>query len=75
MIDPDKIVHIIPVDDLEEHLDRVELPLIGNPFCKCKCHPSYIFEDDTMVVVHNSFDGREIIEELIKEALEEIILN
>lgn len=75
MIDPDKIVHIIPVDDLEPHTAEIVLPPIGNPFCECKCRPSYIFEEENMVVVHNSFDGREIVEELIKEAMDGIILN
>ena len=49
------ITHILPVNDLEEHEE----------LSTCKCRPEVeILENGDLMVVHNSFDGREIIEEL-----------
>jgi hypothetical protein len=50
------MIHVSPIDDLEEH----DLTDTGNT---CKCNPTIIIEDDSdIIVVHNSFDGREGIE-------------
>lgn len=32
----------------------------------CECCPRLIMENGEMILVHNSFDGREIIEQLIE---------
>lgn len=48
--------HVHPIDDTQEH-DTSEK---GNT---CHCDPSIIIEPNTeIIVVHNSFDGREGIE-------------
>jgi hypothetical protein len=44
--------HIIPLNDLKEHEQETT----------CHCEPSVIWESGNMIVVHNSFDGREGIE-------------
>jgi hypothetical protein len=48
------MIHVYPLDDIEEHY------IIGTT---CKCQPNVIIENDSeIIVVHNSFDGREGIE-------------
>jgi hypothetical protein len=47
--------NVYPTNDLEEHiLDST-----------CKCKPKIVFENGEMIIVHNSFDQRELIEELL----------
>jgi len=47
------IYHILPINDIEEHEEK----------STCKCNPiSEILENCDMLIVHNSFDGREIVE-------------
>jgi hypothetical protein len=48
------MIHVHPLNDIEEH------DLNGT---QCKCIPQVIIEHNAdIVVVHNSFDGREGIE-------------
>lgn len=51
-------IHIIPVNDLKEHEELTT----------CECCPSVQFENGEMIVVHNSFDGRELKEKLINNS-------
>jgi len=48
-------VHVVPIDDLEPHVDARD----------CWCHPTLVREPDAdrAVVIHHSADGRELIEE------------
>lgn len=46
-------IHVIPINDLEEHEEN-------GP--RCKCNPKLTEEVFATVIVHNSFDGRELIE-------------
>jgi len=48
--------NVYPTNDLEEHL--------LNSTCKCK--PKVVIENGEIILVHNSFDKREIIEELLQ---------
>jgi hypothetical protein len=50
------MINIIPINDLEEHEE----------FSTCKCCPSLIIENGEMIILHNSFDKREIIELLFE---------
>ncbi len=68
MIDQSRVYHVYPTGDLEEHHLECVYPLVGNPFCSCKCKPEYQQVDDSFIVVHNSFDGREGVE-WVKEIL------
>ncbi len=47
--------HVVPIDDLREHADSRG----------CWCQPRLQLEpiSGTVIVVHNSLDGRELIEE------------
>jgi hypothetical protein len=66
------IWHVYPQNDLQEHsLDskkvthfhEVEGYKIGTTVeCNCKCEPRIMYEDGGVIIVHNSFDGREGIE-------------
>lgn len=56
--------NILPVNDIEEHTED----------STCKCKPKVIFEGSEMIIVHNSFDGREYREEMIRE-IEQQFLN
>lgn len=50
------MIHVYPLDDLEEHDDSEN----GNT---CHCNPKVIIEPNSeIIVVHNSFDGREGVE-------------
>lgn len=46
-------LHITPINDLKEHEES----------STCECCPKLIIENGEMIFVHNSFDGREILEE------------
>lgn len=48
------LIHIMPINDLEEHEES----------STCKCSPKLIVENDEMIFIHNSYDGREYIEEV-----------
>ena len=50
------MIHIIPIDDLEEHEE----------LSTCKCNPRLIEENGEFLFVHNSFDKREVIERLFE---------
>ena len=54
------IIHVLPVNDLEPHDEE------GTT---CKCEPRVEFVEGGMLVVHNSFDNREMIEQ-VNEILE-----
>jgi hypothetical protein len=45
-------VHVLPVNDLREHVEGT----------LCWCRPRVEEEDGGTVVIHNSMDGRELIE-------------
>jgi hypothetical protein len=50
------MIHVAPLNDLFEH----DLTETGN---MCHCEPSIIMQPDSeIIVVHNSFDGREGVE-------------
>lgn len=51
------IIHILPVNDLEPHDEE------GTT---CKCEPRVEFVEGGMLVIHNSYDHREIIEQVNK---------
>ena len=42
----------MPINDLKEHSE--------NSICECK--PKIIYENGEMIIVHNSYDGREGLE-------------
>lgn len=44
--------HVLPVDDLKEHEESTT----------CECEPTVKWENDNIIVIHNSYDGREGIE-------------
>lgn len=46
-------IHAYPLNDLKEHIFE----------STCDCCPTVIIQNGEMIVCHNSFDGREIIEE------------
>ena len=52
----DYMIHILPVNDLKEHEELTT----------CECNPRIeILDDGEIMVIHNSYDGREYIEELV----------
>lgn len=56
-----RITHILPVDDIGLHADRG---------LHCNCNPTVEWIDGAAVVVHNSFDGRELFVEPFGEPVE-----
>ena len=57
--------NILPINDIESHTED----------SICKCNPKVIFENGEMIVVHNSFDGREYKEQLIDEVERQFLCN
>lgn len=56
------MIHVTPINDAEDH----DLSNNGNT---CKCNPQVLTEGE-LIVIHNSFDGREGVEwanEIIKQ--------
>ena len=50
------MIHILPINDLKKHEESTT----------CECNPKIeILEDGEIMVIHNSYDGREFIEELV----------
>jgi len=47
-------IHVLPINDLKEHAELTT----------CECCPSVKFEDGEILIIHNSFDGRELIEKI-----------
>ena len=54
----DKDVHTYPLNDKQEHI------LIGTD---CPCEPRVAVHGANLIIMHNSFDHREIIEEIKAE--------
>lgn len=64
-------LHVYPLDDLHEHFLWCVYPAVGHPYCPCKCNPTFEEQGDEILVIHNSFDGREVFEqaaEMIKHS-------
>lgn len=52
------MIHILPLNDIKLHVE--------NTICECKPNIE-ILNDGYIMVIHNAFDKREIIEELLKK--------
>lgn len=59
----DNVTHIYPLNDLDEHDLITKHTRIGLAYCECKCNPSIQRDGEMILVVHNSFDGREVFEQ------------
>ncbi len=46
------LTHVLPIDDLEPHFNMVD----------CHCHPERHPDSTENIIVHNSFDRRELTE-------------
>src|SRR5690606_36083857 len=54
------MINILPVNDLKEHIES----------SICECNPRVEFDENgEMIIIHNSYDGREWIEDLSTEQL------
>jgi hypothetical protein len=52
------MLHVIPINDLKDHSED----------SICECNPkAEILENGDMLIIHNSYDGREIVENIIDE--------
>lgn len=58
------MIHVIPTSDIKEHHYNTH----------CHCNPKLVMESGSMIVVHNSFDEREILEALLPEYLDQLQL-
>lgn len=65
----EQIQHVYPVDDVRPHIIKCErLHLECLPYCPCECKPNHqevgnaIQGITGLIVIHNSFDGREGVE-------------
>lgn len=46
------MINILPRNDLKPHEETTV----------CECIPKVVFENGEMIIIHNSFDGREAVE-------------
>ena len=46
------MINVLPKNDIKEHTEQ----------STCDCNPTVFFKDSEIVIIHNSFDGREAIE-------------
>ena len=58
------MIHVHPLNDIKEH----DTSDTGNT---CHCNPIVKLESGEMVVIHNSFDGREAVE-IVNDILNEL---
>ena len=56
------MINILPNNDLKEHTED----------SLCECNPNVIFENGEMMVIHNSYDGREWTELLTENQIEKL---
>lgn len=52
------ILHIMPINDIKEHID--------SSTCSC-CPSAELQENGDIIMLHNSWDGREYVEQLIED--------
>jgi len=63
MLTPDKVIHIYPIDEENEHVIFLTYPVLGDPYSECKCEPWFKpAENGCTLVIHASFNGREGLE-------------
>jgi hypothetical protein len=55
------MINIIPINDLKPHTEN----------SSCACKPNILWQDEEMIVIHNSYDKRELTE-VIKHNTEEL---
>lgn len=49
-----EIIHVLPINDINYHIEDI----------KCHCNPkAEEIENGNLIVIHNSFDGRELKEQ------------
>jgi hypothetical protein len=67
-MNPDNIQHVYPINDIEPHVLECEHLDSEYPSCPCKCRPEHVETGNViegvtgLIIVHNSFDGREGVE-------------
>lgn len=54
--------NILPTNDLKEHIESKH----------CECKPTVRIVNKTTIIIHNSYDGREKIEQEIDEYIKAI---
>lgn len=54
--------HITPINDLKEHQEDIN----------CHCKPKSEYINDTLLIIHNSYDGRETLEKAQRQNLEDL---
>lgn len=57
-----EVLHIYPLNDINEHFLECIYPITGYPYCPCSCKPEFKEENDNLLILHNSYDGREQFE-------------
>lgn len=57
-------IHITPINDLKEHQEDIN----------CNCNPRTEYINDNILIIHNSYDGRETLEKAQRQNLEDLKL-
>lgn len=48
--------HILPINDIKDHVEQ----------STCPCEPEVVVEGGDLIIVHNSWDGREGLEQALE---------
>lgn len=56
------VIHVYPINDLKQHVTKCYKASGSPPACLCNCMPEHEEVGDSIIVIHNSFDGREGVE-------------
>lgn len=64
------IYHITPLNDLRDHLEETVIggylmedgEVCPSIKCECECEPRVEYENGAVLIIHNSYDGREGVE-------------
>ena len=63
MMEPDKVQHIYPLDEEDQHILFLTYTKSGQEYSQCSCEPWFrVLPNGNTLVVHSSFNGREGVE-------------
>lgn len=50
------IYHVLPINDIKDHVEQ----------STCPCEPEVVVEGGDLIIAHNSWDGREGLEQALE---------
>lgn len=67
VLDDDHVVHVIPESDIKPHGIRTGDELkVEVADINCPCNPKIDFRNEKVLIIHNSFEDKQFLDDLIK---------